>query len=274
MSCGLSAIAPAPRAQFSSRVDLVEVYATVTDGRGEAVAGLTAGDFRVTEDGVPQTISAFAVGEVPLSLAVGVDRSFSIKPADLKLVTRAASGLLRSLRAGDQSMVIAVGSETLVVAPLATDRSEALNALALLAPWGTTPLFDATMAALRAIQPASGRRALILLSDGDDRYSETPAATLLKTVREGDVLVYPVGIGRGRPAVFAELATASGGRAFQVPDLRLLPGVLDTIAGELRAQYLVGYTPRSDARPGWRSIRVTVDRPGVTVRARDGYLAR
>ena len=68
--------------QFTSGVSAVEVYATVTDGYAQPLRGLTADDFEVEEDGVRQTISAFAPGDVPLSLAVGIDRSFSIKPAD------------------------------------------------------------------------------------------------------------------------------------------------------------------------------------------------
>jgi Ca-activated chloride channel homolog len=263
-------------AQFSGQISLVEVYATVTDGRGQAVRGLTADDFEVVEDGVPQVISAFAAGDVPLSLAVGIDRSFSIRPADLRQAARAVETLLRSLHPFDQSMLIAIGSQTEIVAPLSKEREAAFEALSRLEPFGTTPLFDATLAALAAIQPAAGRRALILVSDGQDRYSDTSATVLLKTVREGDVLVYPVELGRGRAAVFSQLAAASGGRSFQVVESQQVQGVLTTIAGELRAQYLVGYVPNVDpaARPGWRSIRVTVARPGVSVRAREGYVAR
>ena len=90
------------------------------------------------------------------------------------------------------------------------------------------------------------------------------------------MLVYPVELGRGRAAIFSQLAAASGGRSFQLVEAAALPGILQTIATELRTQYLVGYAPRIDpaARPGWRSIRVTVKRPGVGVRAREGYLAR
>jgi Ca-activated chloride channel family protein len=184
--------------------------------------------------------------------------------------------MLDSLRTSDLAMLVAIGSETEILAPLSTDRRAALDALPLLEPWGTTPLFDATRTTLRAIQSASGRRALVVLSDGRDRYSETTGEALLRTVRDGDVLVYPVTLGKERAAVFSDLAAASGGRAFQVADLRLLPGTLQAIVGELRAQYLVGYVPAIDgsARPGWRSIHVTVKRPGLTVRARQGYVAR
>jgi Ca-activated chloride channel family protein len=74
--------------------------------------------------------------------------------------------------------------------------------------------------------------------------------------------------------VFAELAAVTGGRSFQVADVRKLPATLSAIAKELRFQYLIGYAPpaRADNEGGWRSIRVRMNRPNVRVRARDGYV--
>jgi Ca-activated chloride channel family protein len=188
----------------------------------------------------------------------------------------AVRGLLGDLRADDQVMVLAIGSETEVLAPLSGDHPAARAALDRLEPWGTTPLYDATLSAIDAIQTATGRRALILLSDGTDRYSRATAADVLDVARRKDVLIYPVALGRKRPDVFAALATATGGRSFQVNDMQGLPATLATIARELRFQYLLGYAPSGAAPvPGaWRSIRVTVHRRNVRVRARDGYGAR
>ena len=154
------------------------------------------------------------------------------------------------------------------------DHRAALAALDRLDAWGTTPLYDATRAALDAIQPAKGRRALVLLSDGTDRYSETNAADLVEDARKRDVMVYPIAIGSSRPPVFAELAASTGGRSFFAKDPRDLPAILTTIARELRSQYLLGYVPSRTGERGWRAIDVRVDRPGVRVRARDGYYAR
>jgi Ca-activated chloride channel homolog len=266
-------------AQFTSGVNLVEVYAAVADRQGEPLTGLTAADFHVSEDGSPQTITAFAAGEFPLAVAVGLDRSFSMG-ADhgrrLDMAKGAARAFIGALKPQDQVMVIAIGSDTRVVAPLSTDHRSALAAIDGLDAWGTTPLYDATVAALDAIQSAKGRRALVLLSDGTDRYSDTSAATLVDQVRRRDVLVYPVAIGAARPAVFAELATASGGRSFLVKDPRSLSSTLTAIARELRSQYLLGYVPTRPAsgQPAWHSIEVTVDKADARVRARDGYFSR
>ena len=253
------------------------MYATVTDERGEPVGNLTAADFRVSEDGMPQTVTAFAAGEFPLAVAIGVDRSFSMasgKVDRLSAVKAAARTFVAALRSDDQMMVLSVGSETEVAAPLSADRSAALAAIDRIEAWGTTPLYDAAVQAIDAIQSAKGRRALLLLSDGIDRDSNTTAAELLDRARRSDVLVYPVAVGQERAPVFAELAAATGGRSFFVKDPRELTARMTTIARELRFQYLLGYTPPRGGEPGWRSIDVTLNRSGVRVRARDGYFSR
>jgi Ca-activated chloride channel family protein len=171
--------------------------------------------------------------------------------------------------------LLAIGSENEVLSPLSSERRAASDALARLAPWGTTPLHDAVLAAVSSIQAGRGRRALVLLSDGTDRYSRASAADVIQQSRRADVLVYPVALARERPPLFAELAAVTGGRSFQAADMKTLPSTLSTIGRELRFQYLLGYTPSRPAseRGGWRSIRVTVNRANVRVRARDGYVA-
>jgi Ca-activated chloride channel homolog len=134
------------------------------------------------------------------------------------------------------------------------------------------------MQAVDATDAARGRRAVVIISDGDDRYSETPGGTVVDRARRANVLIYPVALGRNRPGLFAELASVSGGRSFQVRDPRTLDATLSTIASELHEQYLLGYSPShpftSASRDEWRRITVRVKRAGVTVRARDGYYVR
>jgi Ca-activated chloride channel family protein len=270
--------AAGPYPQFTSGVNLVEVYATVTDRQGEPVAGLTAADFRVAEDGVSQPITAFAAGEFPLAVAIAVDRSFSMAATGNRLAVAksAARTFIGALRPGDQVMVVGIGSDTGVVAPLSSDRAAALAAIDRLDAWGTTPLYDATLTAIDAIQPGRGRRALVLLSDGTDRYSDTAAADLVDRARRRDVLIYPIALGPARPPVFAELAAATGGRSFFVSEPRELATTMTAIARELRFQYLIGYVPLRgpSPEPSWHAIDVTVNRSDVRVRARDGYVAR
>ncbi len=266
-------------ARFSSQAQLVEVYASVTDPKGEPITTLRQSDFRVYEDGVPQEIAAFAAGEFPLAVALGVDRSWSMAGEPLRLARQAAQSFLRSLKPGDRSMVVAISSEADVVAPLSADRPPQIAAVAALDPWSTTSLHDGIIAALDRLAPETGRQALIVFSDGADRYSTAKAADVLERARRSSALVYPIAIGKTRPPLLAELAALTGGRSFLLKDARMLEPTLGTIARELRHQYLVGYAPArpfaDGGEPGWRSIRLELSPPvpGARVRARDGYLA-
>jgi Ca-activated chloride channel family protein len=138
-------------AQFSSGVNVVEVYAAATDADGNPVTGLRQQDFTVLEDGRPQTISAFAEGDFPLSVAVGLDRSFSMGAKQLPTAISATRTFLGELRPQDQSMIVAIGSEIEVVSPLSADRAAQQRALGELKPWGTTGLHDAIFASIDAI---------------------------------------------------------------------------------------------------------------------------
>jgi Ca-activated chloride channel family protein len=276
LALAATGVLPSAR-QFTSGVNVVEVYATVTDKAGKPVTGLGREAFTVREHGEPQQITTFAAGEFPLAVAVALDRSFSMAGDRLTSAKSGARIFLGGLRETDESMVIAVGSTIDTLAPLSTNRREQLEALTGLDAFGTTGLYDSIVAAIEAIQPARGRRALILLSDGDDRYSRTTSTQALERARAADVLIYPIALGRTRPQAFAELATLTGGRSFHVRDARQLPDTLQAIAAELRNQYLIGYSPAKPPVPGsneWRSITVTVSRADVTVRARDGYLVK
>jgi len=276
LCAGATVAAQEPIAQFSSRVQLVEVYASVTDEKGEPVTGLRQADFQVFEDGERQDISTFAAGEFPLTVALGVDRSWSMAGKPLELAKQASQAFLQALRPEDRSMVVAIGNEAEVIAPLGTDRGTQARAIAALDPWSTTSLHDAVIASLDRLEPETGRQALVVFSDGTDRYSQASSSEVLDRARRSTALIYPIAFGRTRSPLLAELAVASGGRSFQLRDARELERTLATIARELRYQYLLGYVPRALAagdKGAWRSIRVqlTGDRARLRVRARDGY---
>jgi Ca-activated chloride channel family protein len=263
-------------ARFSSQVQLVEVYATVTDERGELVTGLRQNDFQVYEDNQRQDISTFAAGEFPLTVALGVDRSWSMAGKPLELAKLASRAFLNQLKTGDRSMIVAISSTAEVIAPLSTDRVTQGKAIGALDPWSTTALRDAIMAALDRLEPESGRQALVLFSDGNDRYSSATEAEVVARARRSNALIYPITFGKRRPALLAELAVLTGGRSFLLKDATELEKTLATIARELRYQYLLGYAPAKAIEEGaheWRSIRVTLtgNHPGLRVRARDGY---
>ncbi len=132
------------------------------------------------------------------------------------------------------------------------------------------------MATLDRLEPEPGRQALVVFSDGADRYSHATAAQVMERARRSNALIYPIAFGKQRPALLAELASVTGGRSFLLRDPRELDATLSAIAKELRYQYLIGYAPVDAIEPGereWRSIRVALKGApaGVRVRARDGY---
>lgn len=264
-------------AQFTSSTTLVEVYATVTEASGRPVRGLTQADFEIVEDGTPQIVSNFAAGDFPLRVALALDRSFSMAGRPLEATQRAARAFLSALRPEDESVILGIGSEVTTVADATLPRPQQAAAVQALDPWGTTRLHDAIIQAIDATDAARGRRAVVIVSDGDDRYSEASPGAVLTRARRANVLIYPVSLSKTRPPLFAELSTVTGGRSFHLRDLKALDGTLTTIASELREQYLLGYSPTRPMTSGqneWRSITVRVKRPGFTVRARDGYYVK
>ena len=262
--------------QFSSGVSVVEVYVTVTDDKGEPIQGLQASDFQLQEDGTTQTIGVFTAGDFPLNAALALDRSFSMAGERLEATKKAAHTFIDELRPSDRVRIVRIGSEfetedARTAQHAAIDRIDA---------WGTTALHDSIIQSLDLIEqdgPARGRHALLLFSDGVDRYSKSTAGDVLKRARGANVIVYPIAIGRERPQLFAELASITGGRSLHLRDARGIQEAVKGIARELRYQYLVGYTPTrplTEDRGEWRSIAAKVNRPRARVRARDGYLVK
>jgi Ca-activated chloride channel family protein len=271
-----SGLARQAQPQFSTRVTQVEVYATVTGEDGRAVKGLSAGDFTVLENDVPQPITTFVDGDFPAAVALAIDRSFSMTGTPLTMARTAGRAFIASLKPDDRAMLVSISGEVEVLAPLSADKGPLLKALDALDPWSTTSLNDALIRSLDLLEAETGRRAIVVLSDGEDRYSQATEADVVSRARRSDVLVYPISIGKGRPSLFPELATVTGGRSFVLKQPKSLQSTLQTIAEDLRSQYLIGYEPKEPAGEGsdWRSITVKVQRPDVRVRARSGYSAR
>lgn len=266
-----AATLPAAAQEFSARTEMVEVYATVTDAEGRLLTDLTADEFVVHDDGRPQTIVTFTPGDVPLSLALAVDRSFSMRGAPLEWATTATRVLLNELTGDDRVTLVAIGSEVDVVVPLTGDRLAVDTAAHALDAWGTTALHDAVVKAVDVIEPAPGRRALILVSDGQERHSLRTAEQVYERLRASDVMVYPVALARRPPPVFQTLAALTGGRTVATRRPEELPRIFGRFASELRHQYLLGYEPADPQTPGYHRLEVSVTRAGAVVRARAGY---
>ena len=261
-------------------VDVVQVTAVVTDAAGRFVTGLRAGDFKVYEDGREQTISSFAAENIPLELVTAIDVSSSMTAA-LPDVKRHAGHFLAQLTPADQVTILGFNDKIFTLARRSTDPAARARAVDRLAPWGGTALYDAIVHALGLLGRQSGRRSLVVFSDGEDHSSHAAVDAVLQRAEASDATIYVIGQGRALKAtalqqLMQRLASGSGGRAFFTAQDTKLEAIFADILADLRHQYVLAYPAPADARDGdWHAIRVEVPDRGYTVRARAGYrLAR
>jgi Ca-activated chloride channel homolog len=258
--------------QFGATTELVEVYATVLDSRGAPVHGLTASDFAVLENGASQPIAQFTAGESPLSLAVVIDRSFSMGGARIDAARVGARHLIDLLRSRDRLLVLGIGGRVDVLAGFEASRAEARRAAETVQIWGTSPIGDVVAHGIDAVRNEPGRRAVIIWSDGVEREATAQREDVLERARQSGVLIYSVAMAPTPSPLLTSLASLSGGRLLEARNRRAAEQAAATVAGELRHQYLLGYPPPAGPA-GWREITVRVNKPGLTVRARKGYVA-
>jgi Ca-activated chloride channel homolog len=182
--------------RFRSNVDLINVTATVTDGRGHFVSGLRQNDFRVFEDGEERPITHFTSERVPVSLGILLDTSGSM---DGERIVAARQALLRFLfdllGAEDEVFLMRFDSRPQILHGWTTDREQIAAEIRRIRPRGATTLYDAVAEAIPVA--ATGRhrkKALLIISDGNDTSSYTRLPELKKIINESEVLVYAIGI--------------------------------------------------------------------------------
>jgi len=259
------------------RTDAILVPVIVTD-HGRFVGGLGQQDFEIFEDEKPQRVATITSEESPLDLIVAIDISGSMEDA-LDEVKAAVKQLLAKLRPGDAATLIGFNDTTFIVAEREKNRQVRESAVDLLSAWGGTALYDATIRALDLVTRQTGRKGVVIFSDGDDRNSLTTRDTAMSRVQSSDAMLYTVGFGSGAtvPKLRASLesyARATGGRPFFPRQTKELDGVFDEIVADLAHQYVLSYAPTNVKRDdGWRNIKVRVRNGKYDVRARRGYRA-
>ncbi len=181
--------------RFRSRAELVNVTATVTDGDGRFVGGLRREDFSIFEDGEPQPITHFSDEHVPVSLGLVVDASGSMEGEKWDAAQDAIARFLDQLGPEDEVFLYAFSDRTALVEGWTSQRSRIRGAMARIRPRGGTAMYDAVAEAIPIAQEGSRRkRALVVISDGNDRNSATDIRSLRQLIRETEVLIYAVGI--------------------------------------------------------------------------------
>jgi Ca-activated chloride channel family protein len=262
----------------SVEVEVVQVTATVTDGSGRFVKGLTRDQFRVKEDGVLQRITAFAGENIPLEIVVAVDVSQSMTES-MPTLKAAVRTFLRALRPADQVTLVAFNDNIFTPARRSTDPEARVRAVDRLAPWGGTALFDAMLTALNTVGKQPGRRSVVVFSDGEDQNSVATLKRVESRLETSDATIYTIGLGRSvrdraLAAIMARMSDASGGRSFLIDDVDELDKVFADIVEELSNQYLLSYGSSNAARDGsWRRINVELKDGKHEVRHRQGYRA-
>ena len=185
-----------PDGVFRGGVELVNVTATVTDARGRFVDGLTRDDFRVYEDGEPVEITQFDDERVPVSLGIALDTSGSMDGRKMEAARNALDRFLYDLLAPDDELFLYRFDYTpVLLQDWTTDRDRLSRAIRGIRPRGETALYDAVAESVPRL--AEGRRrkkALLIISDGNDNNSETDDRDLRALIRESEALVYAIGI--------------------------------------------------------------------------------
>ena len=255
-------------------VDVVLVNVTVTDSRNETVTGLGQEDFELFEDKVQQEIRYFSNEDAPVSLGVIFDASGSMDEK-AAFARDAAISFLKTSTREDEFFLVQFSDYAWLTQDFTTNVSRVESRLASLRTQGSTALYDALYLGLTKVSAGlHSRKALLLITDGVDNHSRYSRGDIRRFLREADVQVYSIDLGR---ALIGEFSDITGGHSYRTS----INGLWETsrkIAAEMKNQYVLGYVSSNATKDGtWRKIRVKVDpaaRKGrLSVRAKDGYYA-
>ena len=272
---------------------LVSVPVTVTDRSGRAINGLKKENFRVYENKVEQPISFFTAEDAPASIGVIFDISGSMSDGKIIQAREALSRFIQTSHEQDEYFLISFNSTPHLLLDGTRDAQAVLDEFKNVHPGGETALYDAVSLGIEEVSHGIyPKRAVILISDGEDNHSRYSFNQLRRSLQESDVAIYTIGIGGYTPrrsmsqvvmeslgrVVMDNLASISGGRAFRPWDTKEMDEAFEQIALELRRQYSIGYVPSNYVADGkLHRIRVTLAVPPslsrLVVRNREGYHA-
>jgi Ca-activated chloride channel homolog len=262
-------------------VNVIELPVSVSDAAGAPVADLKQSDFSVFESGKAQTITSFNFAQnLPIAVGLLVDHSGSMEKRMEATKKAAVEFLKRIVRPGDRAFVGGFAFDPQKLAPFVTDVG-ALEAQVELIPKaeGGTSLYDAIVTGLYRFRGLQGRKALVILTDGEDTTSRVSYDDLLTYARAARVPLYFIGVnissipGLGGGGTMKSLAAETGGTAYFIHGEKQMGEAYAQLEKELRAQYFLAYRTESTKKDrGYRTVEVKVDRPGVTVRTIRGYI--
>lgn len=280
MSVGLvwMSAATAVRSQapvFSSRTAAMTVDVSVTTKAGDVVAGLTAADFRVFDNGAPQKVQLVLAESLPLNLVVALDTSSSVSGEALDRLRDGCLAAVGNLRPGDRARFFTFSQRVIDHGTVsAAGQPGRIAALEGLRAGGRTSLIDGAFSAMAAAELPGVRSVLLIFSDGTDTASWLSPDGVLEAAKRLNVTVYAVTMSTRYDAFLKDLSGATGGAVIIIRSLEQLSSTFTSVLDQFRRRYVLLYSPEIDAVRGYHSIGVKVARRDVVVRARRGYTAR
>src|SRR6185312_6348073 len=264
----------------------VPLYLTVTDKKGHYVTNLPESAFKVYENGVLQPIRAFRYEDVPVSMALVIDNSGSMR--DKRQAVEAATlALVKDSNPQDESFVINFNEDAFLDVDFTSDPEKLKVGLERIDSRGQTAMREAVRLAIEHLHQKAklDKKVVLIVTDGEDNYSDPDFSMekLIQVASRNDVLVYAIGLldtdmkseaNRAKRAL-NELIQSTGGEVFYPKTLAEVDPIAHQIARDLRNQYFIGYAPLNEELDGtFRQIKVTVKAPGNPVpRTRPGYWA-
>lgn len=240
---------PRPDVRIDSSLVLIPV--SVSDMLGRPVAGLEKKHFRILDNKEPQTIATFSMDDGPVALGLVFDTSSSMS-RNLTAARRAAALFVGMANPGDQFLLVEFDSTPRLTVPLTEDLAHIKYELTFNQSRGSTAMIDGVYMAMNEIKKSKAeRKALILVSDGDDNNSRYTPGELKTVLQESEVLIYSVGMFGGdvsNPGLMRGISEETGGRMFVANSG--LPDIAAKISIDLRNRYLIGYNPTNPRRDG------------------------
>lgn len=275
--------------QIIVNTDLINLTVTVTDQYGRYVSGLEKKAFTVFDGKEPQEITYFSDDDAPVSVGVIFDVSGSMSGDKIARARQALSRFIETSHDSDEYFLIAFNSRAQLILDKTRDGKAVLDKLTYVETRSNTALYDATYLGVEKVQRgAHQKRALLLISDGQDNDSRYTFSEVRRLLKESDVVLYSIGIlggsdpgsslGVAGQGILDELSAVSGGKAFFPNSAPEMDEIFEKIALELRHQYSIGYRPNNFTNDGkWHKIKVKVTPPRglprLFVRSREGYYA-
>ncbi|MGA9980371.1 MAG: VWA domain-containing protein [Candidatus Sulfotelmatobacter sp.] len=262
---------------FKVNVRLVEVYATVLDHKGHYVDGLGRDSFEVLEDGRPQSIHTFETNSDGISCAILLDTTASMTAA-LPRVKNSVVKLIDELADQDSVAIFTFDRRLVVRQDFTTDKDAAKRAVLRTRAEGETALFDALSESAEEVSKRSGKKALIVFTDGDDNSSVLNANSAVTRAKKLGIPLYSVAEGEAMRSpklkkLLEDLSENTGGISYHINKLDDIGNAFREIADVLQHLYMISYKPTTNpADAKWRKISLEVKgSQDYKIRAKEGY---